>query len=40
VNGYGAEKVTQNALLDEVNGFAPEWSLKINMDLIDFNLLK
>jgi hypothetical protein len=31
VNGYGAEKVMQGALLDEENGLAPEWFLKINM---------
>jgi hypothetical protein len=39
VNGYGAEKVMQGALLEEVNGFAPEWFLKINMGCF-FNLLK
>lgn len=30
-NGYGAEIVMQGALLDEENGLAPEWFLKINM---------
>ena len=38
-NGYGAEKVIQGALLDEVNGLAPEWFLKINMGCF-LNLLK
>jgi hypothetical protein len=39
VNGYGAEKVMQGALLDDVYGFAPEWFLKKNIGCF-FNLLK
>ena len=31
VIGYGAEKEMHGALLDEENGLAPEWFLKINM---------